>query len=87
MTFEQIFAGWFLGILKGMVPAECKFFVKMCNTCIKKSDRVYTNFCGLKVSKYSVKCRMLIFYNHFYWFFTWLWKHILSASLFRQLCL
>ena len=28
-----------------------------------------------------------MFYNHFYWFFTRLWKQILLASMFRQLCL
>ena len=32
-------------------------------------------------------CRMWIFSNHFYWFFTYLWKGILPASIFRQLCL
>ena len=29
---------------------------------------------------------MQIFYSHFYWFFTWLWKQILPASIFRNIC-
>ena len=31
---EQIFAGWFPGTLKDIVPGDCKCFVKMCNTWI-----------------------------------------------------
>ena len=36
MTLEQTFAGWFPGTSKDIVPGDCKFSVKMCNTWIKK---------------------------------------------------
>ena len=39
MTLEQVFAGWFPGRPKDIVPLDCKFSVKMCNTWIKK-DKV-----------------------------------------------
>ena len=31
--------------------------------------------------------RMWIFYSHFYWLFTCIWKQILPANIFRKLCL
>ena len=40
-------------------------------------DKFYTNFRGLNVP----------FHSHFYWFFTFSWKQILPANIFRQLCL
>ena len=47
-------------------------------------SKVYTNVCDLNVPEWY---RMWIFYNHFYWFFIWLRKQILSAHIIRQLCL
>ena len=38
MTLDQIFAGWFSGAPKDIVPGECKFFFKMQNTFIKRSN-------------------------------------------------
>ena len=46
-------------------------------------DKVYTNFRGLPVPE----DRIGIFYDHFYWFFTCLWKQLLPTSIFRQLWL
>ena len=58
-------------------------------TCIKTEirtygDKVYTNFRSLNVPEDG---RMKKIFSHFYWFFTYLWKQILAASMFRQMCL
>ena len=39
---------------------------------------VYTNSSGLNVPKDGL---LWIFYSHFYWFFTCLWKQISHASI------
>ena len=38
-------------------------------------------------SKFIIWYNIRIFYSHFFWFFTYIWKQILNSSIFRQLCL